>query len=142
MKNFFLSSLIILSLITPALALAQAAPKLDYSGFVKCDGVVKKGEEGRQTPCNFAELVNTINKIINWMFYISIPVVAALAAYSGILYMTGVQNNMGTAKKIFVSVGKGFIIMIIAWLAVRTGVGWFVKESSSATTLIDPSSSK
>lgn len=152
MKKILFTSFLVLSLMSiGAPAVLAQAPKLDYSGFVKCDGVVagkksdgtpikgstpKAGEEERQTVCNFAALIETVIKTINWMFIISIPVATALFAYAGALYMTAVPGKMGQAKKIFVSVGIGFIIMISAWVAVRTLVGWFAKETSGANTFL------
>jgi hypothetical protein len=115
----------------------SGAPPLDYSGFVKCDGVVKKGEASRNVVCDFAALITTAIKAIQWLFYITMPLVAALLAYGGYLYMTGTPNNLGLAKKIFTAVGIGFIIMITAWVAVSQFVSWFVKPDSGATTFID-----
>ncbi len=111
-------------------------PQLNYSGFVKCDGVVKKDEPGRTTECNFAALVGTINSLINWVFVISIPIATVLFAYAGLLYITGIPGKISQAHAIFKSVGIGFIIMITAWFAVRTVVGWFVEPGSGATTFL------
>lgn len=127
--------------LNPAVTLAQSTtpPPLDYSGFVKCDGVVKTGkdaEPGRTQVCNFAALMNTIVKAINWLFIISIPVATVLFAYAGLLYMTGTPGNRTKANGIFTSVGIGFIIMITAWIGVRTAVGWFVEPDSSATIFL------
>jgi hypothetical protein len=112
-------------------------PKLDYSGFVKCDGVVTKGEEGRQVRCDFVALMDTIVKLINWLFSISTAIAVALFAWSGILYMTGKSANISKAKSVFTSVGIGFIIMIVAWLAVYTAVKWIVDPNFGATSLIE-----
>ncbi len=112
-------------------------PKLDYSGFVKCDGVVTKGEEGRQVRCDFAALMNTIIQLINWLFGISTAVAVALFAWSGILYMSGKSGNISKAKSVFTSVGIGFIIMIVAWIGVYTAVKWLVDPNFGATSLIE-----
>ncbi len=144
MKKILLTILLAATLATPALVFAQAtktAPPLDYSGFVKCDGVVKTGENaepGRDRVCDFAALMDTVIKAINWMFYIAIPVAVALFAYAGVLYMTGVPGNIGKAKKIFSSVAIGFIIMVTAWIAVRTAVSWFIDDEykSAAESLV------
>src|SRR3989344_1897167 len=80
---------------------AQGAPKLDYSGFVDCDGVVKDGEEFRKNKCDFAALMKTIVKMINWMFYIAIPAAGVLFPYAGLLYIRGTSSSRSTANKIF-----------------------------------------
>lgn len=119
-------------------AQTETAPKLDYSGFVKCDGIVTSvGEPDRQKECDFAALIDTINKLINWLFIISIPIATVLFAWAGLLYLTGSEKNIGKAKSIFTSVGIGFIIMIVAWLAVYTVVNWLVKPNFGATSLIE-----
>ncbi len=120
----------------PLHAQSTAPPKLDYSGFVKCDGVVNKKEPYRNVPCDFTQLIKTVNSAINWIFIISIPVATVLFAYAGLLYITGKPGNLTKANKIFTSVGIGFIIMITAWFVVRTAVDWFVKSDSGATTFL------
>ncbi|MES3031350.1 MAG: hypothetical protein V4697_02965 [Patescibacteria group bacterium] len=141
MKKIFVITLLALSILTPgAFLLAQSntpvAPKLDYSGFVNCDGVITKGEEGRKTKCDFAALIALVQKMINWLFYISIPVATVLFAYAGLLYLSGQKGKIDTAKAIFLSVAIGFIIMLVAWFAVSTILRWFASPDSGATTLI------
>jgi len=127
-------------------AFAQTDPPLDYSGFVKCDGVVNTEkdasgnliEDKRTVKCDFNALINTINELVKWLFIITIPVATVLFAYGGLLYLTGSQNNIGKAKAIFTSVGKGFIIMLVAWVIVYTLVNWLIDpEFKGATTLIE-----
>lgn len=144
MKKILLTILMVLT-VTPAFAVAQTTqtpPKVDYSGFVKCDGAVSvdangkanPGEESRNVECNFAALVKTITSLINWMFYISIPIAATLFAYGGVLYITGEPGKINQAKKIFTSVGIGFIIMAIAWVGVVQALSFFVKDAWKPTT--------
>ncbi len=80
--------------------------------------------------------MDTIIKMVNWFFYITVPIAVALFSYAGLLYMTGTPGNIGKAKGIFTSVAIGFIIMCTAWIGVNTVVGWFVKPDSGATTFI------
>ncbi len=139
MKKLFIT-ISILFLLPTFVSGQSPTPKLDYSGFVKCDGVVKsnyveqpaEGEEDRQRECDFNALMDTLLGAINWIFMISVPIAATLFAYGGLLYMTGQSGKIETAKKIFSSVAIGFIIMITAWFAVRTVVDWFVKPTSGA----------
>ncbi|MDP3962515.1 MAG: hypothetical protein Q8Q03_01460, partial [bacterium] len=90
---------------------------------------------GRQQKCDFAALMRTINKLINWMFYIAIPAAAVLFAYAGLLYIRGTSSSRTTANKIFTSVGIGFIIMLVAWIGVRQAVDWLVEDKSATTFL-------
>lgn len=111
---------------------AVTAPNSDlkYSDFVICDGVVNKNEPNRNVVCSFSALLKTINSIISYMFYISIPIAVILFAYGGLLYLTGKEKNITDAKKMFITVGQGFVIMLIAWVAVYTVVNWLVKPGS------------
>lgn len=142
MKNIILTvSIVVLALfssVAPVSAQTQTpggAPPLDYSGFVKCDGVKKVGEPGRQTECNFIRLMETVIKTINWMFYIAIPLATLILAYGGFLYMTGDPGKIKDARKMFGAVAVGFIIMVSAWILIRTAVNWIV-EDPTATTFI------
>lgn len=139
--TIFIALIVITLSIIPNFSLAQTntPPKLDYSGFVKCDGVLNSKEPDRQKLCNFAALVDTVNKAINWLFIISIPVAVALFAYGGLLYMTGTSGNRTKANKVFTSVGKGFIIMIVAWLGVYSVINWIIDPAfkEAATTFLD-----
>ncbi len=138
MKKYLITLTIFLSLIVPVFSFAQNAQpvKLDYSGLVKCDGVVAKDingnplEKDRQQVCDFNALMNMVKSTINWLFFITVPIVTVLMAYAGLLYMTGTSGNISTAKKIFPSVAKGFIIMLVAWISVITVVNWFVTEKN------------
>lgn len=124
--------------IVPSFAYAESVFKLDYSGLVKCDGVVLKGADGkpldpneqyRGTECNFAALMSMVKTTINWLFLITIPILTVLLSYAGLLYMSGSQKNIGTAKSIFQSAAKGFIIMLVAWVSVVTVVNWFISDT-------------
>lgn len=145
MKKFFIIAIALmmgLSAIPHTTLALGAPPPLDYSGFVNCDGVLrpKADEPDRQRECNFAQLMLTAQKGIQWMFFIAVPIAGVLFAWGGLLYMSGKSGNIDKAKGIFTSVAIGFIIMITAWLIVRTVVKWFVKSDSTATIFLDATS--
>jgi hypothetical protein len=94
------------------------AVKLDYSGWVKCDGVVTDSEQYRQNKCDFVELINTVKSLINWAFMISIPIIIGIIAYAGFLYMTGTEANIKKAKEFIWNAIIGFVIMLSAWFIV------------------------
>lgn len=140
MKKTLLTLLVVFSII-PILTFAQGTGvKLDYSGLVKCDGVVTKSEgQDRGNTCDFNDLIGTFKSTISWLFFISVPLATTLFAYAGLLYMTGSPKNIGAAKEIFTSVGWGFIIMLTAWFLVVTAVNWFVKPGSGVDTFVNTS---
>jgi hypothetical protein len=130
MRKLFLSFFIIFSLLPSLIYAQEKSVKLDYSGLVKCDGVITESEQDRKTECNFAALLQTVKSGINWLFAIAFPLVTVFMAYGGLLYMSGSQKNIATAKSIFTSASKGIIIMLIAWVSVITVVNWFVTEDT------------
>ena len=137
-NSLFLIPILIIFLF-PIFVSAQNDPPKRYSegGFslVQCDGVTTAPGEVK---CNFAQLVNMANYLIKWLFYITVPIIVALFAYSGFLHMTGKQANIDQSKKILFSVLKGFIIMLIAWFLVSTLLKWLVNpDFKGADTLIN-----
>lgn len=141
-KKIILLALIIFSTI-PHLSLAVdpvTKPGLNYNNsLVQCDGVlaIDGSEPDRNKVCDFAALIDTIKNLVNMAFLITVPIAITAFAYAGLLYMTGSQGNIGTAKKIFQSVATGFIIMLVAWFAVVTVVGWFAKKDSGVNIFVD-----
>jgi len=105
-----------------------------YSGLVQCDGV--PDESKGEIRCNFAALVRQIIYIINWLFYIAIPVAVASFAYAGILYMTGTAASKSKARSIFSSVGIGFLIMAAAWFIVYTILNWLTDPKAGYSALL------
>src|SRR4051812_42842778 len=116
---------------------AANAPTTAYGGLVQCDGVVDAaGTAKGQKVCNFAALINQIKFIINWMFYISVPIAVGFFAYAGILHMTGIPGNISQARAIFSTVGKGFLAMASAWFIVYTILTWLTKSTEGYTSLL------
>jgi hypothetical protein len=121
-------------------ATAAATPD-NYKGLVICTGVLKKDAQGNtiqngEVECDFNYFIKTIANLINWGFYISIPIVVVLFSWAGLLYISGVENNISRAKGIFLNAMIGFIIMLIAFTAVHTLVGWLVDPSIGAESLL------
>lgn len=84
------------------------------TGLIPCNGV----------DCQACDLATLGQRIINWLVGISIPLAAAMFAWAGIIYFTsgidGGWNERTKARKIFTSVGIGFLIVLCAWLGVQT----------------------
>ncbi len=100
---------------TPAVASAQ---NTNYTGLVQCDGVVTN--PATQKKCDFDAFIGQINHLINWAFFIAIPIASGLLAYAGYYYMFTGEAGHAKAKKIFESVGYGLVFMLIGWFVVHT----------------------
>jgi hypothetical protein len=112
---------------------AHASTPDNYSGLVKCSGVVQNSGE---VACNFQTFISMVGTTINWLFVIAIPVAVALFAYAGLLYMSGKDENKKKARTIFLNVAIGFIIMLVMFVVVKTVVGWVVNPGFGATTFL------
>lgn len=82
--------------------------------LVPCDGV--------DVPCDFNALMTLFNRVINFIFYISIPLAAISFSWAGYLYLSAAGNTgqIEKAHGIFKTVLIGFIFIISAWLIVYT----------------------
>ncbi len=110
---------------------------LDYSGLVKCDGVVTPGEAGRTRKCDFTALVDMINSLIKLIFMLSIPIFVAIFAYAGFLYMKPSSGDREKANSMLWAALKGFVIMLMAWFIVYTLMSWVIDPLfKGATTFI------
>ncbi|MBU6430806.1 MAG: hypothetical protein KGJ58_00780 [Patescibacteria group bacterium] len=107
---FFLSVAFPLS----SYAAYSGSPNPISPGFqlVPCDGVY--------VPCDFNALMELVNRIISFIFYLSIPLAAISFSYAGYLYVSaaGSEDKIKEAHKIFGKVMWGFILMSSAWLIV------------------------
>lgn len=74
--------------------------------------------------CDFNQLVLLGGNLVDFAFYISIPLAAIAFVYAGYLFVTAV-GDPGKVKKageIFQKVALGFIIVLSAWLVVSVFV--------------------
>ena len=120
--------------LTPVFA---ASTPDNYSGLVKCSGVVQNSGE---VECNFNTLLGTVKSLINWMFLIAIPIAVVLFAYAGLLVMSGKEDNKKKGKGVFLNVVIGFAIMLVAYTVVQTVVGWLVDPCAGTTTFLSTAS--
>ncbi len=118
--------------------LVSAAGDTKYgSGLVRCDGVVDPAVDGPNAKtCNFVELMNTANYIINWLFYIAVSLCVILFSYAGFLYMSASESNVKQAKSIFSNVLRGFIWMLLGWFIVHQLLLWLTKSSQGYDALL------
>lgn len=95
-----------------------SAQNTNYKGLVQCDGFVT--DAATQKKCDFDAFIGQINYLINWAFFIAIPIASGLLAYAGYYYMFTGEAGHAKAKKIFESVGYGLVFMLIGWFVVHT----------------------
>lgn len=129
MKSFFTTFLLGLSLLlsTQPVLVAAQTENYDKPGLVHCEGALKAGEDAKV--CNFNEFINTIRYLINWMIYISFPIVIVVFAWAGLLFMSANEGNISKAKGIFNKVIIGYAFMLGAWLIVHTILKLLVTNS-------------
>lgn len=74
------------------------------------------------TMCNLCDIGTLIQNIINFLILLSIPLLAGLFAWAGILYFTaqGGSESIDKAHRIFKSVFIGFVMVVMAYFVVQT----------------------
>jgi hypothetical protein len=77
-------------------------------------------EGGR--PCGFSDIIALIQRIIEYIFVLVLPIAAIVFAYVGWLYITsgGNSGKRDKAKAAMLNLLKGIILIMAAWLIVRT----------------------
>ena len=88
------------------------------------DDVVDDGTHlSFRNPCDFNQLINMVNRFINYLLvYIATPIAAIVFAYAGFLLMFSSSNehNKTHAKAIIKNVVIGYVIALAAWLIIKT----------------------
>lgn len=118
-KIAILSSIFFLTILFPVSShavkyIGSDDPQEKGFQLVPCDGV--------DVPCDFNALMTLFNRVINFIFYISIPLAAISFSWAGYLYLSAAGNTSQIEKAhgIFKTVLIGFIFIISAWLIVYT----------------------
>jgi len=84
-------------------------------GLITCDGL--------ETECTFEKLLLMVNKVIRFLiFVIGVPIVTLMFAYAGFVLLTsgGNPSKKDEAKSLILNATIGLIILLAAWLIVRT----------------------
>src|SRR3989338_1814741 len=98
-------------------------------GFIPCGRDVGGGADGKPNgkiddteKCEFIDFVEVIRRLITYGIIVAGSLAAIAFFYAGFLFMTasGSAEQYGKAKGIFAKVVWGFIIMLTAWLIVKT----------------------
>lgn len=77
---------------------------------------------GEHKLCGFPQLIELIDRAIKFIFVLMLPITAIVFAYAGYLYLTsgGSSTKRDAAKKAMTNVIIGIIIVLAAFLVVRT----------------------
>lgn len=117
MSKIIITAIFFFGIMFPAQIYAQNYVQSDNPrdpGFqlVPCNGV----------DCDFNSLMTLINRVMNFIVYLSIPLAAISISYAGYLYISayGDTGKIEDAHKIFGSVLKGFAFVLAGWLIVYT----------------------
>lgn len=115
MSKIIITAIFFFSIIFPAQSYAQ-----NYAGndnpqdpkfqLVPCDGA----------DCDFNSLMTLINRVLNFIIYLSIPLAAISISYAGYLYISafGDTGKIEEAHAIFGKVLWGFAFVLGGWLIV------------------------
>lgn len=85
--------------------------------------------------CDFKGLLLQVQFLINAMIVLGVLAAIATFTYAGVLYLTGSQEKIKTARNIFKKVGFGFLMMLTAWFIVYQGLEW-LKVSDGVRKLL------
>ena len=85
------------------------------SSLVKCNGTPTD-------PCRFEDFMALVQRMINFILILMLPICAIIFAYIGFLFLTsgGNSETKSKAKGILMNVVKGIILVLAAWLIVKT----------------------
>ncbi len=85
------------------------------SSLVKCNGTPTD-------PCRFEDFMALVQRMINFILILMLPICAIIFAYIGFLFLTsgGNSETKSQAKKILMNTVKGIILVLAAWLIVKT----------------------
>jgi hypothetical protein len=88
--------------------------------FVGTDGPVNRATINRE--CGWGDLLVLLNRIINYVIFLSAFIAVLAFCYAGFLYLTafGEMGKVEQAHKIFSSTIMGIIIIMIAWLIIAS----------------------
>jgi Type IV secretion system pilin len=110
-------------------SLTVSAATIDFSkGLVTCGKTGTAEEQAKD--CDFAAAVNMINTLINYLIMIAMPLAAVAFAYAGWLHISAGEDTgkVDKARRIFLDVGIGVIIILSGWLVFSLIATTFLKS--------------
>lgn len=94
------------------------------NGIVTTDCGYNLGKKGAEKGkiCGFNEAITLIQRVIEYIFILVLPIMAIVFAYAGYLYLTsgGNSTKKDAAKNAMTSAIIGVVIIMAAWLIVKT----------------------
>ena len=122
-NKIFIPLVISFIVLIPVFVAAQGGLTPDC-GITQADGSVN-------SECGYEDLLRLVNRIIDWIIMISVPVAAGVFAWAGIKYMTtGVSDQKSEAKEMLRKVFFGFVFILAAWIIVTTILNALLSETS------------
>ncbi|MBP9771528.1 MAG: hypothetical protein KBD16_01225 [Candidatus Pacebacteria bacterium] len=118
-SRFFGTTVAFLALVLPTLLFAADPP-----GLVPCSG----------PDCNFSDFITLIQRIMNFLLKIAIPIAVVLFSWAGFQYLTamGDEGKIKSARSLMTSVFVGFGIALAAYLIVNVLTTVFLGNGQSA----------
>lgn len=142
MTNY--SKLLILGILTLVLVLSYGSASAANpfpDGLVNCDSSFKStaGEGGTREPvsnvCDYQAFLDLIGVIFTWLVWISVPLATLGIGIGGVHMIWGgaSETQRTRGKEIFWDSIIGFVIVVAAWLLVRTMLTYLGVPTTGAT---------
>jgi hypothetical protein len=116
-------SILVLGLVivfAPSFLMVEA---VEFSGIVPVCNTKLDANGGFSDPCDFDMLLELVNKFISYLLvYLATPIFALIIIYVAWLYLSdmGSSENIKKAKTILKNAVIGYVIILSAWLIVKT----------------------
>lgn len=100
-------------------AVTTTPTQINNEGIVKTDCGYNLGKGGRM--CLFSDLIILVDRVIDYIFILVLPIAAIIFAYAGYLYITsgGNPEKRTAAKKAMTYLVIGIAVIMMAWLLVK-----------------------
>jgi len=87
-----------------------------------CGRYVTDESGTRNRTCGFSDFVNLIQRVIEYIIILVLPILAIIIAYTGYLFLTsgGNPSKRTAAKNAVTNALIGVVVILAAWLIVRT----------------------
>lgn len=92
------------------------------TGIVPTDCGYNLGRGGSGRMCGFADIIQLIQNVIEYIFILILPISAIVFAYAGykLLSSRGNSTQLTAAKTAITKVITGIVVIMLAWLIVKT----------------------
>lgn len=102
------------------LALLVGPLAVNAAGLVPCGGTDATGNP--ENACTFNDLILMVNKLVQFALYtLAIPLTALAFMYAGarLVLFPEKEHEWSDAKERFLDIGKGFAIIMVAFLGIK-----------------------